>query len=143
MKSSFCTQMARMYGRTLELQASMTEPLGTDEQFVNIGQYLPKVVKSKMARIHGFRFRMKLHRENEVNDLDIAVTLSVQGAAKAAMEGGTSQENLQELVGNVIRGVYDEDDVDGKERCVPTLPPLPAAVEHVYNTPQRGGGYDE
>ena len=52
MKHAFRTKMGQMYGRTLELQASMTGPLGVDERFVNIGPFLPKVVKSNMTRIH-------------------------------------------------------------------------------------------
>ena len=46
----------------------------------------------------------------------MAVSLSVQGAAKAAMEGGMSQCHLEKLVGNVIRGVYEEDDVGGRSQ---------------------------
>ena len=135
MKNMFRKKMGILYGRTLEFQATMKSPPGLDERDVNIGKYLPKVIKSKMMRLYGCRFRMKLLRENEGNDLKMAISLSVQGAAKAAMEGGMSQEDLEELVGNVIRGVYEEDDDDGEESASPqggeesaslsSMPPLP------------------
>ena len=128
MKHSFRTKMGRLYGRTLELQASMTGSLGVDERFVNLSRFLPKVVKSNMTRIHGCRFKMKLWRENELRDLEVAITLSVQGTAKAAKEGGMKKVDLEELVGNVIGRVYDEDDVGGNKTGVPSLPPMPAAA---------------
>ena len=119
MKNMFRKKMEIMYGRTLEFQASMKSPVGLDERDVNIGKFLPKVIKSKMMRLYGCRFRMKLWRENEGNDLEMAVSLSVQGAAMAAKDGGMSQCDLSELVGKVIRGVYEEDDEGGEEAASP------------------------
>ena len=146
MKNMFHKKMEIMYGRTLKFQASMTSPLGVDERYVNIGKFLPKVVKSKMMRIYGCRFRMKLLRENEGNDLTMAVSLSVQGSTKAAMEGGMSQDDLEKLVGNVIRGIYEKDDESASNPAMLPLPPtLPAtstgplfAVAKVYGTPKDG-----
>ena len=63
MKSSLRLKMGRMYGRTMDFQASMTGPLGVNQQEVDIGRYLPAIVKSTMTRIHKFRFRMTLWSE--------------------------------------------------------------------------------
>ena len=76
----------------------------------------------------------------------MAVSLSVQGAIKAAMDGGMSQCDLEKLVGDVIQGVYEGDNDCGEESAspppMPTLPsPLAAtltvplfAVAKVYGT---------
>ena len=110
MKTMFRKKMAIMWGRTLKFQGDMSSPLGLDEREVDISRYLPKVIKSKMMRVCACRFRMKLARDNEGSDLEMKISVSVQGAAMAAMEGGMAQEDVQELVGNVIRGVYEKDD---------------------------------
>ena len=81
----------------MDLQANMMEPLETDQRFVDNGKYLPKLVKSKMTRIHGFQFRMKLWSENKGHDLEMAISLSVQGAANAAMKGGTTKRDLEDF----------------------------------------------
>ena len=143
MKTMFRKKMAIMWGRTLKFQGDMSSPLGLDEREVDISRYLPKVIKSKMMRVCACRFRMKLARDNEGSDLEMKISVSVQGAAKAAMEGGMAQEDVQELVGNVIRGVYEKDDegVDkasggkkatagdkaSKQPVAPRLPPQPAS----------------
>ena len=110
MKTMFRKKMAIMWGRTLKFQGEMSSPLGLDEREVDIGRYLPKVIKSTMMRVCACRFRMKLARENGGSDLEMKISVSVHGAAKAAMEGGMAQEDIEELVGNVIRGVYEKDD---------------------------------
>ena len=45
MKSSFRLKMGRMYGRTMDFQASMTGPLDVEQREVDIGLYLPAIVK--------------------------------------------------------------------------------------------------
>jgi len=137
MKSSFRLKMGRLYGRTMDLQANMTEPLKTDQRLVDIGEYLPSVVKSKMTRIHNFQFRMGLWSEKKGQDLEMAITLSVRGVAKAAMEDGMEKKVLEELVWSVIADMYNGENVVGNESCVP---PLPAAAANVYSTPKREGG---
>ena len=133
MKSSFRLKMGRMYGRTMDLQANMTGPLDTDQRLVDIGEYLPSVVKSKMTRIHKFQFRMKLWSEKKVHDLEMSITMSVQGVAKAAMKGGMKKSDLEELVGGVIGEMYDGENVDGDESEMSTED----ETETVRRSPRR------
>ena len=103
-----------------------------------------------MTRIHKFKFRMKLWREGGEQDLKETIRKSLQGMANAAMAGDIEKADLEGLVGEVIKEVYDGDNNDV---LVPGMPALPAAlpvvstrsealfsVARMYSTPGKAGG---